>query len=366
MKYDMSIFNAVGMGLAGLLAIIWCCLRALRRGDSPVGVVLRGLVSLALVAGLELFIVRKFSQLTGGFADDTITVLTIVALIAVCGVLLSVFWAPAIADFLAAPLTNIFDGGHEPPEPKPAYSAAKFQREAGRLEEALTVVREQLARFPNDYEGVMLLASIQAEDMDDLPAAEATLEDYCNARNVPVRRAVAAWLKLVDWYKIRGNADAARRMLEKIMEDFPETEFSLKAERQLAGLGFGKENSERIGSHPIEPGQLASVYVKQLAHNPEDVEAREKLAKLYAQHFKRLDLATMEYEQLIQGPGHSRKQIAGWLHQLANAQIELGADLATATATLEKIAREYADQPLARIAQQRLTRVHQQSINRRP
>jgi len=84
---------------------------------------------------------------------------------------------------------------------------------------------------------------------------------------------------------------------------------------------------------------------------------REKLAAIYANDFKRLDLATMELAQLINEPKHKPKQVAQWLNVLANYQIELGADLETVQATLEKIVERFPDLPVADLAQRRLARL---------
>ena len=63
--------------------------------------------------------------------------------------------------------------------------------------EAVVAIREQLARFPNDMEGVMLLATIQAEDLKDLPAAEMTLSHFCDRPDAPPKQVAAAMKNLV-------------------------------------------------------------------------------------------------------------------------------------------------------------------------
>ena len=45
-------------------------------------------------------------------------------LIVFMGVVLSFMWTPHIAELVSSPLTGLFDGGHEPPDPKPFYSIA--------------------------------------------------------------------------------------------------------------------------------------------------------------------------------------------------------------------------------------------------
>jgi hypothetical protein len=116
----------------------------------------------------------------------------------------------------------------------------------------------------------------------------------------------------------------------------------------------------------IDPGKLAASYVKHLEHHPHDTEVREKLALIYAQHFQRLDLATLELAQLIDEPKHKPKQVAHWLNLLANFQIELGADVATVRATLEKIVELFPDLPVAEVALRRLGRLNAEFQGRQP
>jgi len=82
---------------------------------------------------------------------------------------------------------------------------------------------------------------------------------------------------------------------------------------------------------------MANAYVKHLEQHPLDTEAREKLAVLYADHYKRLDLATAELEQLISSPNLSSKLIVHWLNLLADLQIRSGANYDVVSQTLHRI-----------------------------
>jgi hypothetical protein len=61
---------------------------------------------------------------------------------------------------------------------------------------------------------------------------------------------------------------------------------------------------------------------------------------------------------LIREPRHKPKQVAQWLNLLANFQIELGADVATVRATLEKIVEQFPEAAVAEVAQRRLARIN--------
>ncbi len=103
-----------------------------------------------------------------------------------------------------------------------------------------------------------------------------------------------------------------------------------------------------------DPAQQAADFVKHLEQHPHDAEVREKLAMIYAGHYQRLDLATLELEQLIEQPNQPPKRVAHWLHLLANLQIRHGADYETVRLTLQKIVDQFPDLPVAQSAQSRL------------
>jgi hypothetical protein len=182
--------------------------------------------------------------------------------------------------------------------------------------------------------------------------------------------------------KMAADVEAARTALQKIVARFPGTEISLQAEQRIAHLVETEkmilarhdrqdlavpegvknvgllDSTDFLKPQEIDPGKLAAAHVKHLEQHPHDTEVREKLAAIYANDFKRLDLATMELAQLINEPMHKPKQVAHWLNLLANYQIELGADVATVRETLEKIVERFPNLPVADLAQRRLARLN--------
>jgi len=363
--------------LFGLGFVGWLFWRTLKQSNEPAKLVFKWLLT-AGIGWLE-FTVALPAFAKGGF-DAIFLGLGLTGGLAMT---FNIIWRHSLIELITKPLTNLFDGGSEPPDPKPIYSSAQAKRKSNRPLEAIVAIREQLAKFPTDFEGVLLLANIQAEDMNDLPGAEITLNHFCDAPKVPDRQVVAALTQLADWHlKKTADVDAARAALEKIVARFPDTEIALRAEQRLAHLGGTEQillgqhdrqalavptgvsniglldSTEFLRPKEIEPGKLAAVYVKQLERHPHDAEVREKLAIIYARDFKRLDLATLELEQLINGPKQKPKSVAHWLNLLANFQVELGADVATVTATLGKIGELFPDSPLAEQALRRLARIN--------
>jgi hypothetical protein len=229
---------------------------------------------------------------------------------------------------------------------------------------------------------VTLLAGIQAEDLKDLPAAESTLDYFCERPDAPPKQVAAALTQLADWYlKIAEDVDSARAVLERIIARFPETALAAQAAQRIAHLGGTEkilraahdrpgvsvpEGVKNIGllnssaflrPEETDPEKLATDYVKHLEQHPQDTEVREKLAILYARHYQRLDLATQQLEDLINEPNQPGKSVAHWLNLLADLQIHCGADYDTVRSTLEKIVERFPGLAAGEIAKSRLGRL---------
>jgi hypothetical protein len=229
---------------------------------------------------------------------------------------------------------------------------------------------------------VSLLANIQAEDMKDLPGAEITFDHFCNLPDAPDKQVAAAWTQMADWHlKLMQDSDSARASLEKIIAKFPDTGLSLAAAQRIAHLDGTvkqllaphdrhamfvppgvknpglRESMEDLIPVEADPEKTAADFVKHLEKHPLDTEAREKLAIIYARHYKRLDLAELELNQLIEQPNQPHKLVAHWLNLLADLQIHGGADYETVFATLSKITELFPDLPVAQVARSRLDRL---------
>jgi tetratricopeptide (TPR) repeat protein len=376
MAGDVSLFAIVIGGGA------WFYIRSLKRAEAPAQMVFKCLFSVVLGAGTFLFDRHLAKMLQGDMLGDFVPAAVMVGSVAVSGIILGVMWAPQFGNFLCNPITNLMDGGNEEPELKPYYSTARSLRMKGKFLEAVVEVRKQLARFPDDFEGVMLLAGIQAEDLKDLPGAEITLNHFCDRPEAPPKQFAAAMNHLADWrLKLAQDADSARAALEKITTRFPDTELALLAAQRIAHLAGAEKNllaahdrqpmampesvknagllesSAHLRPVEIDPAKLAADYVKHLEQHPLDTEVREKLAIIYADNYQRLDLATGELEQLIAVPNQPSKRVAHWLNLLADLQIRHGADYDTVRGTLEKIVERFPDLAIAEMARTRLGRL---------
>ncbi len=184
---------------------------------------------------------------------------------------------------------------------------------------------------------------------------------------------------MADWHlKLAQDADSAHAVLDKIIARFPGTPLAAQAAQRIAHLGgaekillaahdrqamFVPEGVKNIGLldstaflRPTEtnPEQMAAEYLKHLEQHPQDTEAREKLAIIYARHYQRLDLAALELGQMINAPNQPPKRVAHWLNLLADLQIHGGADYETVRETLQTIVERFPGLPVADLAQSRL------------
>src|SRR6185295_15285044 len=108
---------------------------------------------------------------------------------------------------------------------------AEAKRKRGQYTEAIAEIRKQLVRFPTDLIGQMMIAEIQAEELNDLPGAELTIRRLCDQPGHAPRNVAHALSTLADWHlKYELNRDAARVDLQQIIERFPDSELSLAAE----------------------------------------------------------------------------------------------------------------------------------------
>ena len=338
--------------------------RTIKRAEDPTRMLVKWLITLPVL--VLLFVAAPAIGLAGPF------------LIVACAVVFSLVWTPHIGAWVAKPLTSMFDDGDRQIEARPFYSAALAHRKRGRYPEAIAGIRKELARFPNDFDGQMLVAEILAEHMNDMPGAELTIQRLIAQPGHAPRSLAYALNSLADWHlKYDQDREAAGRDLEKIIALLPDSEMSAAASQRLAHLAGAEQllsphdrrkivitpGVEDIGllAGPLQPkapeidqGKQAADYVRHLEAHPLDTEAREKLAVIYADHFDRLDLATEQLEQLIAAPNQSARHVAHWLNALADLQLKHGANYETVRATLQRVLDFFPDTAAAGLAASRI------------
>ncbi|MBM3875828.1 MAG: hypothetical protein FJ386_03800 [Verrucomicrobia bacterium] len=338
-----------GSYFAGVLGLVWLY----HTQDDPVRLVVKWMVSLGLIV-------------LAGFAVPMLGIYG-VPLLAVVGVGMSVMWAPNIGAMLARPFTSMFEGGDEP-DHKACYSQAHAQRMRGRYPEAIALVRAELERFPEDFDGMMFIASVQAENFNDLAAATRTVKEALAQTAREPHQVSYALNTLADWLLKTGDTAGATAALERIVSAFPGTELEQQTIQRLSRLATAgpREKRESVVMPEYErdlglrgmklavkapeeesAGQKAQRYVERLQHYPSDWEAREELALIYADHYQRLDLALDQLEQLIAAPHQPQKQVVRWLNRAADLNLRIGRDPAAARAAHARIVALFPGSPAA-------------------
>jgi outer membrane protein assembly factor BamD (BamD/ComL family) len=293
------------------------------------------------------------------------------------GLILAFLWAPPTVDVVSNWIGSIFTGGSTPPPPQPYYSIAETKRKQYKFQEAIYEVQKQLDKFPTDVTGQMMLASIQGENLDNLPAAQITIERLCQQPGHTPPQIANAWNALADWYLKLQDTESAHAALEHIIARYPDTEQAQMAAQRIAhlasketllaahehkpielrqgvrDLGLMKDSSA-LGKVEQDPAEVAGQLVKHLEQHPLDNEVREKLAMIYAEHYQRLDLAADQFEQLISDPNQPGREVARWLNTLADLQIKHGADYDAIRQTLQRVIDLFPDLAAAQLAQQRI------------
>ncbi len=335
---------------------------ALRKSEDPARMAFRLAVT-GLVMGPLIWYLRNSSRAhgvdSGNYDPGSAFVAVIITIF--CGMILVVMWAQPLGALLSKPFDNMFTGGDREIDPQPFYSIAIARRKQGQYLESVAEIRKQLALFPHDYAGTMMLAEIQVEHLNDLEGARLSVEQlFLEAGQNPMNLA-AALNRLADWELRYGqDAEAACRALERIIELFPATEQGQIARQRIAHLSGSDPSRARSTPAPIaltqgapniglrqesaslrpveeSPDVTAAKYVKQLEAHPHDNETREKLALLYADYYRRPDLAIEQLEQLIAQPNQLPKHTIHWLNQIADVHVKSAGDLVSARQTLERV-----------------------------
>jgi tetratricopeptide (TPR) repeat protein len=340
-----------------------------RASDNPKHTVIKLVISIVVIGGAAWFI-KPYTEEPFNMID--------LVLVMICAFTMIILWRHEIGALFARPLESLYTGGDVEPDPQPYYSIAEARRKLGRYPEAVTEIRKQLEKFPTDFTGQMMLAEIQAQNLDDLPGAELTINRIVSQPHAPINIAHAL-STLADWHlKYTLDRDAARSSLERIIELIPGTEQALVAEQRIAKLASTeklvavhdrqkyavREGVQNIGllkpedmpkPDEADMDKMAAGYVKHLTDYPLDFEVREKLALIYADHFHRLDLATDQIEQMIGAENQPPKKIIHWINLLADLQIRHGADYPTVERTLERILDLFPNLPEAQVTRNRLS-----------
>jgi tetratricopeptide (TPR) repeat protein len=360
----LTILIAVLLCVGFVAFVTWLLWRWLNRSqDAPAVLIGKWMISLFLLALAfgGFFVLGPFAPF----------------LVVFCAIALSVMWTPNIGGKLAALMSGGLDGGNTPPERKPVYSLAMGLRKRGRYAECVAELRQQLAAFPDDYEGATLLAEVLAENLGDFFSAQVVLERIANNSSRPAHQRAYALTQLADWQlKFNRDPDAARIALQNIVDWLPGTEQARKAAQRLAHLDVnhvptsGESQPVKLrhveddsvipaakSSHAPDVTEQLAALSGHLHHNPTDAETREELAKLYADALGQPELAVQTLEQGATLAADSPREVARWLNLAAEYQVQRLDDVRAAEATLQRLVLQFPGTAFAVAAEQRIARL---------
>lgn len=278
----------------------------------------------------------------------------------------------------------------------PQYSSAMARLKFGKFDEAEWEILRQLEGCEEDFQGWFMLAELYACHFGDLPGAARIVRDLIDQPNVTPSDQAVALHKLADWHlQFAEDPDAARLALAEISARFPDTLLDRMA-RQRAGQlpasteelrerrkprrialpgqrrDTARESAPTSVDPPAEPAATAQACVRALEKNPDDVDARERLARLFAGRLGRKDSGIEQLELLLTMAGQSADKRTEWLLLLAQWQLLDPADPDAARGTLRRVLADFPQTGAAFEAQRRLClldveqRFRQRHIAREP
>lgn len=370
---DFILGLSVLLGMLG--AFIWLMVRWWRKSEDRSDLAMRW--GFTFLDGLFLVFIVIPLILRGGYT----AAFGGIPMAAVAGIILAIVWTPSITGYFARRVGMLYDGGDLALEPGPLYSIAIAKRKRGDYREAVAEIHAQLERFPEDLEGQMMLAELQADDLHDLEAARLTVERFVNQPHHAPKNVSFALTRLADWeLKYAKDPEAARELFERIVDLHPDSTESHLAHQRIARLptaemlaekehatvyalpmadpSLGVRQSPGLVEEPAnDPALRATELVAQLEKFPNDNQAREDLAIAYARELSRMDLAVGQLEQLIAQPHAPDKEIVRWLNLLAELHTREATDVAAAKLTLQRIVDRYPESAAAETAKRRMATV---------
>ncbi len=286
-------------------------------------------------------------------------------------------------------------------KPVPTYSKAIAKMKFGKYAEAEQHIIGQLENSQTDFDGWLMLAELYATHFNDLEEAENCVVDLCNQPETGISESSIALHKLADWYLAkRQDPVAARRVLQMICNRMPGTHLSTMAANRIRSLPETREafiqhtgqrtialphmSDDSLGiSQPTDTKMTAvrpensaiaaadaashaaalaelNQLVDALRQDPNDVAARERIAKVYAEGLGKHEEGIEQLELLIAMPQQAEEKIPQWIHLIAEWQEKHHGMDGEYQETLKRLVRQYPQSRAAFDAQRRLSMMEAQ------
>ena len=261
------------------------------------------------------------------------------------------------------------------PKQRPMYSRAIARMKFGKYSDAELEIIRQLEHAENDFEGWLMLAELYATQFKDISEAEQIILEVCDQPKATPSQISVALHKLADWQiAVANDPEAADRTLQVVKARLPNTHLARMAELRRGQLPRTRHDlQEQRQPRPIPlpalndssdvvtssttPEQATAQMnklIEQLTGNPNNVVARERLARLLAEPLGKVDTAIEQLELLVQMEDQIDAKRAEWLGLVATWQLKLKQDEPASVETLERIVRDFPHTPQALAAHRRI------------
>jgi hypothetical protein len=356
--------------IAGIVGLLW---RTLSRSDEPGTIALKWLVTLVTGASAFFLAKRWFGGNPGvGLVADFGYSLIFVGLLATAGIIIGIIWGRHIGDWISQPLAGLFDGSGEESKPTPLYSIAIARRKQGHPADAIQAIETQLQKFPQDFNGSLLKAEIEAMDLQNLTSATQTLSPWLYGSSLDPGDCAIAHTKLADWHlRLNHDQKSARQHLQAILLEQPDSAAAQLAEQRLAHLDYENKPHTSVirvtagsgapvatGTPPTVTPKEASADIPDLLHHliahPHDTAAREKLIDIYAWEQHQAQPARDQIELILQSRHLTPRELGRYLNLLADVEIKVAGDERSARTALQRIIDTVPDSAPAHQAANRL------------
>ena len=283
------------------------------------------------------------------------------------------------ATAILVPMAGFAPGILLPHKMPPMYARAVAKMKFGKYSEAEWEIIRELERSEDDFEGWMMMADLYANHFHDLAEAEQTVLEICDQPRTTISQLSVALHRLADWHlKFAEDPDAARRALQIICDRLRGTHLARMAQLRINQLpATAEELHEQHSAQPIplpalgdsldEPPapaeteidydqamEMATACVERLKHDPNNVPAREKLARIFSERLNQAERGIEQITELLNMPDQPEAKRAEWLSLSAAWHIRYQHDLDAGQKLLERVIREFPESPQAFAARRRI------------
>jgi hypothetical protein len=223
-----------------------------------------------------------------------------------------------------------------------------------------------------------MLANLYANNFNDLPEAEQTILEICEQPKTTPSQLSVALHQLANWQLLRGDPLAARRALQMVCHRLPGSHLAHMAElriNQLPASAAEQRQQQRAAAIPLpalsetidqalpapesrverhKAAEEANACVEILKAAPDNVSARERLARLLAEHLDKPERGIEQVNLLLDMPDQPDARRAEWLGLLAAWHIRHLHDTDTGRKLLERLMREFPQSAQAFAARRRI------------